>query len=101
MEKEVLKENHSVSFVYNPVTDIAPVDQYGFIDLRDAFVNHCIPGDLSVVTEDFNGVEDPDSLIGSPHDVFEAFRKAQYVKSRSAGKAPEPQGEGASSTASE
>lgn len=72
---------NDVRFAYDPKKDIAPVDQFGFIDLREAYVNHSIPGDLSVTVEDYNGVEDPSSLLGKSSDVFEAYRKAQYVKS--------------------
>lgn len=67
--------------MYDPAKDISPVDEFGFIDLRSAFVNHSIPGDLQSSSEDFNGVEDPDSLIGKSSDVFESLRKAEYVKS--------------------
>lgn len=76
--KETLFE---VSYTYDPVKDIAPVDQFGFVDLRDAFEHSCIPGDLSVNVEDYNGVDDPSSLLGRSSDVFEAYRKAEYVKS--------------------
>lgn len=84
MEKD-LKKNSSLSseesYTFDPIKDIAPVDQVGFVDLRDAFVNHSIPGDLTVKSEDYNGVDDPSSLLGRPSDVFDAYRKAQYVKS--------------------
>lgn len=68
-------------FAYDPQRDLAPVDQFGFIDLHDAYVNHCVPGDIAVNVEDYNGVDDPASLIGKSQDVFEALRKAGYVKS--------------------
>lgn len=71
-----------VQFPYNPLRDLNPVDQVGFVDLRDAYVNHSLPGNLSVTLEDYNGVDDPSSLIGCSRDVFEAYRKAQYVKLR-------------------
>lgn len=64
---------------YDPAKDIAPVDQVGFIDLHDAFVNGSIPGDLGVNDESFNGVDDPASLMDRPSDKFDAYRKADYV----------------------
>ena len=33
---------------FNPLADIQPVDQFGFVNLLDAYVNGTIPGDLSV-----------------------------------------------------
>lgn len=69
---------------YNVNADVAPVDQFGFVDLHDAFVNASIPGDLVVDSESYNGVDDPDSLIGRPSDVFDALRRAAYVREREA-----------------
>lgn len=81
---------------YDPVHDISSVDQVGFVDLHDAFVNASIPGDLSVNEESYNGVDDPASLVGRSADVFEAFRKASAVKSAEAANAAKatPEGNG-------
>lgn len=80
---------------FDPKRDIAPVDQVGFIDLHDAFVNGSIPGDLGVSEESFNGVDDPASLLDRPSDKFDAYRKADYVhKGMSAATAAEPAGAG-------
>lgn len=92
----------NVSFTYDPIKDIAPVDQFGFVDLRSAFVNASIPGDLSFSEESFNGVEEPRSLVGRSSDVFEAIRKAEYVKSsesRRAAAAADAAGAAAASSA--
>lgn len=78
MEKS---ESINERFAYDPKRDISPVDQFGFVDLRDAFANHSLPGTLVSSDESFNGVEDPASLLGKSADVFDAYRKAQYVKS--------------------
>lgn len=72
---------------YDPRFDVAPVDQFGFVNLREAFVNSAVPGDLNFEQLEFNGVDEPASLLGRSYDVFDAIRKAQYVKSaESAGK---------------
>lgn len=91
MAKNVVEENpnffptiRSEENVYNPQKDNAPVDQVGFVNLRDAYVNSVIPGDLSVETSEFNGVDDPSSLLGRSHDVFESIRKGQYVQKSAA-----------------
>lgn len=70
--------------MYNPTKDNSPVDQVGFVNLRDAYVNSVIPGDLSVDVSEFNGVDEPGSLLGRSHDVFEAIRKGQSVQKASA-----------------
>lgn len=88
MAKDNNSEVYNI-YGYDPQKDIAPVDQFGFIDLRDAYLNHCIPGDMNISTEDYNGVEDPSSLLGKSSDVFEAYRKAQYVKSAESAAAAE------------
>lgn len=69
---------------YDPLADIAPVDQFGFVDLHEAFLNASIPGELNTEAENYNGVDDPDSLLGRPSDVFDAIRKASYVQSSTA-----------------
>ena len=70
--------------LYNPQKDNVPVDQVGFVNLRDAYVNSVIPGDLSVDVSEFNGVDEPGSLLGRSHDVFEAIRKGQSVQKSAA-----------------
>lgn len=54
--------------------NIAVVDQVGFIDLRVASATGEVPSDLEGVEGQFNGIEDPKSIIGRPDDVFSAMR---------------------------
>lgn len=63
-----------------PGVDLEEVDQFGFIDLRDAFLNGNMPGDVSVDLEAYNGIDDPDSIMDRASDQFDAFRQAEYVK---------------------
>lgn len=86
-------------YMYDPVRDLSPVDQFGFVNLREAYANSSIPGDLSSEPLEFNQVEDPASLLGRSSDVFDALRKAEYVKS--AESAPTGEAGGASSADSE
>ena len=58
---------------FDPVRDIAPVDQFGFIDLKSALANGVVPSVMPDSDVDYNGVDDPDSIIGTPRDVFEAI----------------------------
>lgn len=58
---------------FDPVCDIAPVEQFGFIDLKSALANSVVPSVMPDSDVDYNGVDDPDSIIGTPRDVFEAI----------------------------
>lgn len=58
---------------FDPVRDIAPVEQFGFIDLKSALENSVVPSQLPDSEADYNGAEDPESVLGKPHDVFEAI----------------------------
>lgn len=58
---------------FNPKVDIAEVDQFGYVDLNDAFRNGVVRGDLSVVDEDYNDIEDPRLVGAKPRDSFEAI----------------------------
>ena len=58
---------------YDPVRDLHPVDQYGFIDLKTALDSSIVPSQLPESDSDYNGIEDPQKILGKPHDVFEAI----------------------------
>lgn len=60
--------------------DIQEVDQFGFIDLRSAYMSGSISGDMAVTSsENFNEAS-PDSMLHRPSDAFEARRQRQYVR---------------------
>lgn len=65
---------------YNPDVDISPVNPLGFVDVRKAYASGIVSGDVSIEQSSFNGVDDPGSLMHRSQDVFEAYRKADYVK---------------------
>lgn len=60
---------------------IKSVEQIGFIDLRVAFATGVVPCDIDGVEGNFNGVENPASILGKPDDVFSAMRAAKAVES--------------------
>lgn len=66
---------------YNPVMDLSSVSQTGFVDLKNAFANNSIPSQIVGAETDYNGIEDPASILGRPSDVFEAMVMESYVKS--------------------
>lgn len=58
---------------YNPVRDLAPVEQFGFIELKDALANSIVPSQMPESDTDYNGIDEPDKVLGKPHDIFEAM----------------------------
>lgn len=65
--------------VYSPSVDLEPVDQFGFLDVRKAFVSGAVDGKLSIEETSFNGVDDPSTLLHRSKDIFESYRKADAV----------------------
>lgn len=66
---------------FNPIKDKTPVDALGFVDLKSAMVNHAIPSQIADTEEDYNGIEDPQSIMGRPTDVFEAMEMQTRINS--------------------
>lgn len=64
---------------YDPVHDLKPVDEYGWIDAAVAYINKSVPSDMVTQESDYNGIEDPDSILGKPDDVFSALRMQERV----------------------
>lgn len=69
---------------YDPVRDKAPVDQYGFIDLKSALSESVVPSQLPESDSDYNGIDDPASIVGRPEDVFEAIESQRAFEAASA-----------------
>lgn len=65
---------------FDPVRDLKPVDQFGFIDLKSALASSVVPSQLPESDTDYNGVEDPEAVLGTPHDVFEAIDMQRAVE---------------------
>lgn len=74
--------------VYNEVTDLSDVDQFGFVDLVECMSNGQVPSTVSDTEVSYNDIDDPASILGKPADVFEAYRMQDYVKT--AGKKTAP-----------
>ena len=66
---------------FNDITDIKEVDQFGFVDLNECMANGQVPSSVSNTEDEYNDINDPSSILGKPHDVFEAYRMQDYVKS--------------------
>lgn len=82
MSKDVKKRviHPLVDCKYNPICDIAPVNQLGVFDLAKAYATGSIPGNVSVTDSHYNGVLDPRSLAGRASDVFEAMQAEKAIR---------------------
>lgn len=59
--------------LYDPVRDLVPVDQFGFIELKSALAESVVPSQLPDSESDYNGIDEPDKVLGKPRDIFEAM----------------------------
>lgn len=67
---------------FDAARDLKPVEPFGFVDLRDSYINNCVPSNSPDVESDYNGIQDPASILGTPSDVFDALRMAQDIEKR-------------------
>ena len=65
---------------YNPICDIAPVNQLGVFDLAKAYATGSIPANVAVTDTHYNGVLDPRSISGRASDVFEAMQAEKAIR---------------------
>lgn len=77
------KKNNIVDEVvwYDPKKDLHAVEQYGFVDLSEVFQTGTISGDLNVSLENYNEIEDPDSILDKADDIFSLYRQVDQIKS--------------------
>lgn len=67
-------------FVFDKKRDLFPVDQFGFINLREAYASGVVSGSAPTSADAFN--EAPyDTTMSRPSDVFERDRQQKYVRS--------------------
>lgn len=66
--------------IYNPVRDMNPVDQFGYVDLESAYRNGVVPATVENEDIKYNNQTDP-SFIGSvPRDKFDAYEYTRSVR---------------------
>lgn len=70
--------------LYDPVRDLQPVDQFGFIDLKVALDKSCIPSQLPDSETDYNGIDEPQQVAGKPRDIFEAMDSQRALEAAAA-----------------
>lgn len=73
---------------YDEVADVAPVDQFGFVDAAEAFRSGIVQGNLHPVEDDYNGMEDPNQLADyQPQDVFDTIAGSKNIVAKASEKA--------------
>ena len=68
---------------FDPVVDLKPVEQYGFIDLKTALDSSIVPSQMPESDTDYNGIEEPEQIAGKPQDVFEAIDAQKALEASS------------------
>lgn len=64
---------------YNKVRDLSPVSQTGYINLSECLANNVVPVTVENEEVAYNQIDDPSEILGTPSDVFEAYRMQAYV----------------------
>ena len=70
---------------FNPVTDVQEVDQFGYVDLAQAFLTGTINADLKVDDLFFNEIDDPVAVSGKPSNVFDMIDAGSAIVNRQEG----------------
>lgn len=65
---------------YNPTRDVVSVSQQEVISIADAFVNGLIPDNVIAQESEYDGNENPESILGRPANEFEAMHLSETVK---------------------
>lgn len=67
---------------FDKVKDMQEVDQFGYVNLGEAYANGVVEGNLNPDVSEFNGIEHPESIIGKPSDEFDAIALQKTVRER-------------------
>ena len=67
-------------FTFDPKKDLYPVDQVGFVNLREAYASGVVSGSAPTSADAFNEAS-YDSMLNRPDDDFARDRQQKYVRS--------------------
>lgn len=65
--------------IYNEKTDNHEVDQFGYVNLAESLEKGIVPSEIADSEPSYNDIEDPSTIYGKPHDVFEAYSMKDYA----------------------
>lgn len=71
---------HEENCVYDPVRDISPVVPNDFVDLQSAFDSGFVPENVVLGDADYDGNDEPQSILGRPANEFDAIHMGETVK---------------------
>lgn len=71
---------------YDPRRDVKEVNQFSGIDLAKAYNENLMPDVVAMDDTRFNNIQEPDSILGKPADIFEATQLKETITTY---KAPE------------
>lgn len=67
---------------YDKNLDIQEVDQFGYVNLREAYVTGIVPGNMEIDEQSFDVIDDLNALKGGkPLDVFDAISAGKAIVS--------------------
>lgn len=69
---------------FDPSRDMREVDPLGYVDLGKALMSGIVPSDVTGNMSSYNGIENPESILGTPSDVFESLRMIDTINQSSA-----------------
>lgn len=69
---------------YDPNRDMREVDPFGYVDLGKALVTGIVPSDVTGNMSSYNGIDNPESILGTPSDVFDSMRMIDTINQSSA-----------------
>lgn len=78
---------------FDPVRDLHPVDQFGFIDLKTALDQSVVPSQMPESDSDYNGIEEPQQILGKPRDIFEAIDTQNAIEAAASASSEQKQDE--------
>lgn len=68
------------ALLFNPLRDVAEVDQFGFVDLAEAYAMNTVPASVGDDNLHYNNVSDPCGCLDAPKDIFDVLHQNETVK---------------------
>lgn len=66
---------------FDPRRDKQAVEQFGFVNLSEALKTGIIPDTVEAGENAYNGIDNPESILGRPRDVFDSIHMQNAINS--------------------
>lgn len=80
VNNEVVNNEVVITDWFDSRRDIAKVDQFGYVDLPKVLVNNTLPANMSNNDLKYSDVENPQSVMNRPKDVFEVAHLERSIR---------------------